>query len=86
LAILPNYAKHNINTITKDAMSNIIKFPTKYWMPKPKSFYSFVKPAKMFAAFIAITTFVAILTAALGPISFIVMALILMFYTMAYLP
>lgn len=67
-------------------MTNIIRFPTKTWMPKPKSFYTFVKPAKYLAVFIAVTTFVGILTAMLGPATFIAMAVILLLYTMVYLP
>lgn len=67
-------------------MTNIIRFPQKTWTPKSKTFYKFVKPAKLFAIFIAVTTFVGVLTAALGPVSFIVMAVILMIYTMIYLP
>ena len=66
--------------------NNIIRFPTKYWNPKPKSFYKFVQPAKMFAAFVAVTTLVGILTAIFGPAAFILMSVFLMFYTMARLP
>jgi len=67
-------------------MSNIIKFPSKRWSHRPKNFYKFVQPAKMFAAFIAITTLVGILTAAVGPAAFIAMAVLLLIYTMVYLP
>lgn len=67
-------------------MNNIIKFPKKRWMHKPKSFYTFVTPAKYLAIFIAVTTIVAILTAAVGPASFLIMAVVLMIYTMIYLP
>lgn len=67
-------------------MSNIIKFPTKNWKPRTKSFYTFVAPAKYLAVFVAVTVFVGILTAILGPASFIAMAVILLIYTMIYLP
>lgn len=67
-------------------MNNIIKFPRTKWTPKPKSFYKFVTPAKYFAIFVAVTTIVAILTAATGPAAFLIMAVILMIYTMVYLP
>ena len=67
-------------------MSNIIKFPQKQWYPKPKNFYTFVTPAKYFAVFIAVTTIVAILTAITGPAAFLIMALVLMVYTLIYLP
>lgn len=67
-------------------MNNIIKFPKKKWMPKPKSFYTFVTPAKYLAIFVAVTTIVAILTAAAGPAAFLIMAIVLMIYTMIYLP
>ena len=62
-------------------MNNIIKFPHNRWTPKPKTFYKFVSPAKYFAIFIAVTAVVGILTAAVGPAAFILMAVILMFYT-----
>ena len=67
-------------------MNNIIKFPNTKWTPKPKSFYRFVTPAKYFATFIAVTTIVAILTAITGPAAFLIMALVLMIYTLVYLP
>ncbi len=67
-------------------MTNILKFPRKNWNPKPKSFYKFVTPAKYFAIFVAVTTIVAILTAATGPAAFLIMAVILMIYTLIYLP
>lgn len=67
-------------------MNNIIKFPNTKWNHKPKSFYKFVAPARYLATFIAVTTVVGILTAAFGPISFILMAVVLMIYTMIYLP
>ncbi len=67
-------------------MTNIIRFPIRNWKPQTKNFYTFVKPAKYLAVFVAVTTFVAILTAILGPASFIAMAVILLIYTMVYLP
>jgi len=67
-------------------MTNIIKFPNKFWNPKPKNFYTFIKPARYLAAFVSVTIFVSILTAIFGPATFIVMALIFLFYTMVYLP
>jgi hypothetical protein len=67
-------------------MNNIVKFPRKTWNPKPKNFYKFVKPARYLATFIAVTTLVGLLTAIVGPLSFIIMAVVLMIYTMVYLP
>ena len=67
-------------------MNNVIKFPKKRWMHKPKSFYTFVTPAKYLAIFIAVTTVVGLLTAITGPAAFLIMALVLMIYTLIYLP
>lgn len=67
-------------------MTNIIKFPRKQWMPKPKNFYAFVTPARYLATFIAVTISVGILTAITGPAAFLIMAVVLMIYTMIYLP
>jgi len=67
-------------------MNNIIRFPNTKWKHKPKSFYKFVTPAKYLASFIAVTAIVGVLTAAVGPVAFIIMALVLMIYTMIYLP
>lgn len=76
---------HNYNTI-KEAMSNIIKFPTKTWKPKPKNFYKFVLPAKVIATTIAVATILGLLTAITGPAAFLIMAVLFMIYTMVYLP
>ena len=67
-------------------MNNIIKFPNTKWNPKPKNFYKFVTPAKYFATFVAVTAIVGVLTAAVGPAAFLIMAVVLMIYTMVYLP
>lgn len=67
-------------------MNNIIKFPRNKWMPKPKSFYTFVTPARYLASFIAVTALVGILTAITGPAAFLIMAIVFMIYTMIYLP
>lgn len=67
-------------------MNNIIKFPRNRWTHKPKSFYTFVTPAKYLATFIAVTAIVGILTAITGPAAFLIMAIAFMVYTMIYLP
>lgn len=67
-------------------MTNIIKFPHQRWMPKPKSFYRFVMPARVIAITIAVATFIGLLTAITGPAAFIIMAVLFMIYTMIYLP
>ena len=67
-------------------MTNIVKFPRKIWNPKPKNFYKFVMPARVIATTIAVATIIGLLTAVMGPAAFLIMAVILMIYTLIYLP